>query len=759
MPYNVGKSIFERTAETPAATAPAREKEAQAPPSGGHDDLTRSLLDELPLPVVAVDRDFNVIYANRAAQSITGMAQEQCLQSKCFSLMHTGHCNTENCQLGRAMIQGTALTGETVARLPRGDLPIRYTAVPLFDNNGKIAGAVEYILDISKELEIKNAITDLTKAAVNGQLDRRAETSGFQGAYREIVEGFNSVLDSVVKPLKVAASYVNMIAKGEIPPKITDEYRGDFNEIKNNLNQCIDAVNLLVADANMLSKAGVEGRLATRADGNKHQGEFRRIVQGVNDTLDAVIGPLGVAAKYVERISRGDIPEKIRDEYKGDFNEIKNNLNQCIDAVNLLVADANMLSKAGVEGRLATRADGNKHQGEFRRIVQGVNDTLDAVIGPLGVAAKYVERISRGDIPEKIRDEYKGDFNEIKNNLNALIDSMDTITNVAKEIAGGNLEVEVRQRSSQDMLMKAIEAMLSNLKSMVKGIMEMTISLTASSSQLSSIAEELAQNAVGMSNTSTSVASSAEEMSVNMASISASTEQSTTNINGVASATEEMSSTIGEISQNSERARSITQNAVQSVNVSSEKVKELGAAAKDISKVTDVIVEIAEQTKLLALNATIEAARAGEAGKGFAVVANEVKELAKQTNAATDDIMQKIEAIQASTNHTIGQISEISKIILTVSETVSNIASSVEEQSVTTKSIARNIGQALIGVNDSTKNIAVAANMSRNIASDIGSVKEGIDRIKEAGKTLTSSSGNLVQVAGRLKVMVERFKV
>jgi methyl-accepting chemotaxis protein len=127
----------------------------------------------------------------------------------------------------------------------------------------------------------------------------------------------------------------------------------------------------LVADANMLSKAAIEGKLATRADATKHQGDFRAIVKGVNDTLDAVIGPLNVAAEYVDRIAKGDIPKKITDNYNGDFNEIKNNLNTCVEAVNLLVADANMLSKAAVEGKLATRADATKHQGDFRAIVKG----------------------------------------------------------------------------------------------------------------------------------------------------------------------------------------------------------------------------------------------------------------------------------------------------------------------------------------------------------------------------------------------------
>ena len=210
------------------------------------------------------------------------------------------------------------------------------------------------------------------------------------------------------------------IAAGDLSTEVTP--KDDKDEISPALKQMTGALRGLVAEAGMLSKAAVEGKLATRGNAEKFQGGYKEIVAGVNNTLDAVIGPLNVAAEYVDRISKGDIPAKITDSYNGDFNEIKNNLNQAIGAVTALVSDANLLSKAAVEGKLATRADATKHHGDFRKIVQGVNDTLDAVIGPLNVAAEYVDRISKGDIPAKITDNYNGDFNEIKNNLNQAID-------------------------------------------------------------------------------------------------------------------------------------------------------------------------------------------------------------------------------------------------------------------------------------------------------------------------------------------------
>ena len=152
--------------------------------------------------------------------------------------------------------------------------------------------------------------------------------------------------------------------QGDIPPQITDTTTATSTRSRT-IDNCIDAVNALVADAGVLTKAAVEGKLATRADASKHQGDFRKIVQGVNDTLDAVIGPLNVSAEYVDRISKGDIPPRITDTYNGDFNEIKNNLNTCIDAVNALVADAGVLAKAAVEGKLATRADASQAPGRL----------------------------------------------------------------------------------------------------------------------------------------------------------------------------------------------------------------------------------------------------------------------------------------------------------------------------------------------------------------------------------------------------------
>jgi methyl-accepting chemotaxis protein len=574
----------------------------------------------------------------------------------------------------------------------------------------------------------------LMKAAVEGKLATRADAAKHQGDYRKIVEGVNQTLDAVIGPLNVAADYVDKISKGAIPAKISDQYNGDFNTIKNNLNNCIDNINALVADAGLLMKAAVEGKLATRADASKHQGDYRKIVEGVNQTLDAVIGPLNVAADYVDKISKGAIPAKISDQYNGDFNTIKNNLNNCIDNINALVADAGLLMKAAVEGKLATRADAAKHQGDYRKIVEGVNQTLDAVIGPLNVAAGYVDKISKGAIPAKISDQYNGDFNTIKNNLNNCIDNINALVAdaamLAKAAADGRVGTRAEGAKHQGDYRKIVEGVNQTLEAIVEPLKitaQNAATLASSSEELTAVSQQMAGNA--------------EETATQANVVSAASEQVSKNVASVASASEQMQASIREIAKNANESARVAKNAVSVAHSTNETVKKLGESSQEIGNVIKVITSIAQQTNLLALNATIEAARAGEAGKGFAVVANEVKELAKQTAKATEEIGQKIEAIQGDTKGSVKAIEEIGTIINQINDISNSIASAVEEQTVTTNEIGRSVTEAAKGVADIAKNIggvAVAAKNTTQGANDTQKASQELSQMAARLQTVTS---------------------
>ena len=396
------------------------------------------------------------------------------------------------------------------------------------DEIGILAQAFKKI--ISSLQLLKTDVDKLIHGALDGKLDTRAETENHSGAYRGIIDGVNKSLDAITGPLYMAADYVDKISKGDIPEKITDDYKGDFNLLKDNLNICIDAINSMISDANMLSSAAVQGNLSARADAARHQGDYRRIIEGVNHTLDAITAPLNMAADYVDRISRGSIPEPVTDEYHGDFNKIKVNLNTCIGAINGLIVDANMLSSAAVAGDLSARADTQRHQGDFRRIIEGVNSTLDAITGPLNVAADYVDRISRGDMPEKITDDFSGDFNIIKNNLNTCIDAVNGLiadANMLAEAAEeGRLSVRAGAEKHQGDFRRIIEGVNNTLDAFIGPVEESAAVLNEmAKGNLTVMVEgdyrgDFAQIKVALNDTITSLSGYIGEISQTLAEIS-----------------------------------------------------------------------------------------------------------------------------------------------------------------------------------------------------------------------------------------------
>jgi methyl-accepting chemotaxis protein len=231
--------------------------------------------------------------------------------------------------------------------------------------------------------------------------------------------------------------------------------------------------------------------------------------------------------------------------------------------------------------------------------------------------------------------------------------------------------------------------------------------VNASAATLGSSAEELTA-------VSTQMAANAEETAAQANVVSAASEQVSKNVQTVATGVEEMNSSIREIAKNATESARVAGQAVSSAEIANKTISKLGESSSEIGKVIKVITSIAEQTNLLALNATIEAARAGEAGKGFAVVANEVKELAKETAKATEDIGHKIEAIQADTRGAVDSIQQIGKVIGQINDISNTIASAVEEQTATANEMSRNVAEAAKGTAEIAQNITAVAQAAQN---------------------------------------------
>jgi methyl-accepting chemotaxis protein len=258
-------------------------------------------------------------------------------------------------------------------------------------------------------------------------------------------------------------------------------------------------------------------------------------------------------------------------------------------------------------------------------------------------------------------------------------------------------------------------------------------------------AETLASSSEDLSAVSRQVSRNAEETTAQVSVVSAAAEQVSKNTQIVATATEEMTSSIKEIAKNTSDAAKVAMTAVQVAQDTNATIAKLGESSGEIGKVIKVITSIAQQTNLLALNATIEAARAGEAGKGFAVVANEVKELAKATAKATEDISQKIEAIQSDTKSAVAAIGEITAIINRVNDIQSTIASAVEEQTATTNEIGRNVHEAATGTSEIASNVI-------SVAQAANSTSAGASDTEKTAAALARIASELKRIVGRVQL-------
>jgi methyl-accepting chemotaxis protein len=402
----------------------------------------------------------------------------------------------------------------------------------------------------------------------------------------------------------VVVATMKKIAEGDLTTTIMRKDERD--EISPALKDTIDSIGSLITEMSNMSTQQDAGDLDAKIDVNKFKGAYRTVAQGVNDMAFGHILVTRKGMACVAEFGRGNFEAPL-EKFPGKKVFINDTIEEVRENLKAISAETRMLSKAAVEGKLATRANTAKFRGDWCILVQGMNETLDSVIGPLNVAAAYVDKISSGVVPPPITESYNGDFNVLKNNLNRMSDRL--------------------------------REMLASISDAANNLSTATAEILAATTQQASGASEQSA-AISQTNTTVEeVKASAEQASMRAQDVATASQRT---VEVARSGQTSVQATIESMAMIKEKVEGISENLLA-----------LSDQTQQIGEIIATVNEIASQSNMLALNASVEAARAGEHGKGFAVVATEVRSLAEQSRQATEQIKAILSEIQKATNSTV----------------------------------------------------------------------------------------------------------